>query len=211
MIENNQPYVIGIAGGSGAGKTTVIRRIIEQTGSENSVILQHDWYYRDNEGMDLSERAELNYDHPDSLETDLMVQHLKTLLGGGEVDVPQYDFGIHQRKKEYLPIQSAKIIIIDGILIFTSKPLRRLMDMKIFVDADPDLRFIRRLKRDISERKRSLDSIISQYLATVKPMHDRYVESSRRHADVILPHCFENSVAINLVISQMKSVLANHE
>lgn len=201
------PYVIGIAGGSGAGKTTVIRRILEQTGRKNSVVLQHDWYYRANEGMTFDQRAGLNYDHPDSLETDLMVEHLRQLVTGKAVEVPQYDFSTHQRKVASVAVVPGKIIIVDGILILTSKPLRQLMDMKIYVDADSDLRFIRRLQRDIRERERSMDSIISQYLKTVKPMHDRYVQTSKRYADVILPHCFENTVAINLVISQIRAVL----
>lgn len=205
------PYIIGIAGGSGAGKTTVIRKIVEQTGRENSIILQHDWYYRANEDMSFEQRAALNYDHPDSLETDLMVEHLQQLLVGNPIEAPQYDFSTHQRRKERKSISPGKIIITDGILIFSSKPLRQLMDMKIFVDADSDLRFIRRLQRDIRERERSMDSIIVQYLKTVKPMHDRYVQTSKRYADVILPHCFENSVAINLVISQIRSVLGSKE
>jgi len=210
-MSEKAPYVIGIAGGSGAGKTTVIRKIVEQTGRENCVILQHDWYYRANEGMTFNQRAEINWDHPDSLETDLMVEHLRQLIAGNMIEAPQYDFSTHQRRKGCLPIAPEKIVIVDGILILTSKPLRQLMDMKIFVDADSDLRFIRRLQRDMRERERSMESIISQYLSTVKPMHDRYVQSSKRYADVILPHCFENTVAINLVISQIRSVLGRDQ
>lgn len=208
-MSRKTPYIIGIAGGSGAGKTTVIRKIVEQTGNDNSVILQHDWYYRANEEMTFDQRAALNYDHPDSLETDLMVEHLEQLVDGRKIEAPQYDFSTHQRKNTTVDILPGKIIIIDGILILTSKPLRQLMDMKIYVDADSDLRFIRRLQRDVRERERSMESIINQYLKTVKPMHDRYVQTSKRYADVILPHCFENSVAINLVIAQIRSVLGD--
>ncbi len=203
----NKPYVIGIAGGSGSGKTTVINKIVKTISEDDTLIFQHDWYYRDNPHLSFEERSELNYDHPDALETSLLVSHLEEIIAGRPVTAPQYDFSKHLRKKETKLIKPKKIIIIDGILILRSEELRELMDLRIFVDADSDHRFIRRMERDIIERGRTRESVVNQYLNTVKPMHDRFVETSKRYADIIIPNGGENSVAVNLLIAKIKSTL----
>ena len=206
-MKEKRSYVIGIAGGSGSGKTTVINKILEKIGSENAVIMQHDWYYRHNPDLSFSERSQLNYDHPDALETSLMIAHLNELIDGKPVSAPQYDFSNHLRVKETRLIKPREIIIVDGILIFTDEDLRKLMDLKIYVDADSDHRFIRRMERDIKERGRTRESVVNQYLETVKPMHDLFVENSKRYADIIIPHGGMNPVAINLFIAKIETVL----
>lgn len=211
MNSANRPYVIGIAGGSGSGKTTVIKRIFEKINQNDAVIFQHDWYYKDNPNLSFTQRSELNYDHPDALETDLLVSHLKEIIAGHPVTAPQYDFSTHLRSKVTRLIKPEKIIIIDGILILREEELRDLMDLKIFVDADSDLRFIRRMERDIIERGRTRESVVTQYLHTVKPMHDLFVETSKRYADIIIPHGGMNSVATNLFIAKIESILASTE
>lgn len=203
------PYVIGIAGGSGSGKTTVIHKILEKTSVDSTIILQHDWYYKHTPHLSFEERSQLNYDHPDALETSLLVTHLKEIIAGRPVTAPQYDFSNHLRKDTTRLIKSGKIIIVDGILIFSDKALRDLMTLKIYVDADPDHRFIRRMERDIKERGRTRESVVDQYLKTVKPMHDLFVETSKRYADIIIPNGGRNSVAINLLIAKIESVLAD--
>lgn len=203
-----QPYVIGIAGGSGSGKTTVIKRIVEKIGSDDVVIVQHDWYYKHFPNLTFEERTGLNYDHPEALETTLLITHLKELIDGRPITAPQHDFSNFLRKEETRLIKPRGIIIVDGILIFQDEELRALMDLKIYVDADSDLRFIRRMERDIKERGRTRESVVKQYLETVKPMHDLFVETSKRYADIIIPHGGKNSVAINLVIAKIKAVLA---
>lgn len=208
-MSEHEPYVIGIAGGSGSGKTTVIRKILEKINEDNAIILQHDWYYKDNPHLSFEERSELNYDHPDALETSLLISHLKEIIAGRPVTAPQYDFSKHLRRKETRLIKPERIIIVDGILILRDEELRGLMDLKIFVDADSDHRFIRRMERDIVERGRTRESVVHQYLNTVKPMHDLFVETSKRYADIIIPHGGQNSVAINLFIAKIESVLAN--
>lgn len=202
------PYVIGIAGGSGSGKTTVVRKILEKSCEGNTVIFQHDWYYKNFPHLSFEERSGLNYDHPDALETDLLASHLKEKIAGRSVTAPQYDFSTHLRKKEIKLLKPAKIIIVDGILILGDEELRGLMDLKIFVDADPDHRFIRRMERDIVERGRTWESVVNQYLHTVKPMHDIFVETSKRYADIIIPNGGKNSVAINLFTAKIESLLA---
>jgi len=203
-------FVLGVAGGSGSGKTTVISRLIEKVGSRNVVVVQHDWYYKDHSHLSFDERAVLNYDHPDSLETALLVNHLSELIGGRPVTAPLYDYSNHRRKTETQLVRPCPIIIVDGILILRESELRDLMDLKIFVDADSDHRFIRRMERDIMERGRSRESVVKQYLETVKPMHDLFVENSKRYADIIIPHGGQNSVAINLLNAKIESVLAGH-
>jgi len=209
-MNNQQCYVIGVAGGSGSGKTTVINKLIENIGSQNIVVIQHDWYYKHNPHLSFDERALLNYDHPDSLETDLMVAHTSELIQGRPVTAPLYDYSNHLRKDKTQLVQPRQIIIIDGILIFRESLLRDLMDLKIFVDADSDHRFIRRMERDIKERGRSRDSVVRQYLDFVKPMHDLFVENSKHYADIIIPHGGKNPVAINLLIAKIDSVLASN-
>ncbi|MBU2645140.1 uridine kinase [bacterium] len=203
-------FVIGVAGGSGSGKTTVIRTLADKIGPQNVIVVQHDWYYNHNPHLSFEERALLNYDHPDSLETCLLISHLSELIQGRPVTAPLYDFSNHLRKKETQLVKPRRIIIIDGILIFREAALRELMDLKVFVDADSDHRFIRRMERDIKERGRLLESVVKQYLETVKPMHDLFVENSKRYADIIIPHGGRNSVAINLLIAKLESVLASH-
>ena len=200
------PFVIGVAGGSGSGKTTVVRRIVESLGDEQVTVLDHDRYYRDRNDLRLEERAALNYDHPDSLETDLMVRHLNELRGGNPVDVPVYDFTRHARRSVTETIRPRKALIVEGILIFTDAALRTLLDVKVFVDADDDIRFIRRLKRDVAERGRTMDSVIDQYQGTVKPMHLEFVEPSKRYADVIVPQGGHNTVAIEMLLTLIRSL-----
>jgi uridine kinase len=179
--------VIGVAGGSGSGKTTVVRRIVDSIGDGEVTVLEHDRYYRDRNDLRLEERAPLNYDHPDSLETDLLVRHVEELRAGRTMDVPVYDFARHARQPTTETVVPKRAIIVEGILIFTDASLRRLMDVKVFVDTDDDTRFIRRLQRDLAERGRTVVSVIEQYLGTVKPMHLEFVEPSKRYADIIVP------------------------
>jgi uridine kinase len=202
-------FVIGVAGGSGSGKTTVVRRIVDSLGAEQVSLLEHDKYYRDYPGLRLEERAALNYDHPDSLETDLLVQHVTALREGRPVDVPSYDFARYARRADTTRVPPRRAIIVEGILIFTDQELRRLMDVKVFVDTDDDTRFIRRLQRDIAERGRTVDSVIDQYLNTVKPMHLEFVEPSKRYADIVVPQGGHNTVAIDLLLSLIRSLAAN--
>jgi uridine kinase len=198
--------VIGVAGGSGSGKTTVVRRIVESLGPDDVTVLEHDRYYRDRNDLRLEERAALNYDHPDALETDLMVQHVTALRAGRAIDAPIYDFAHHARRASMETVVPRRAIILEGILIFTDAALRNLMDVKVFVDADDDTRFIRRLQRDISERGRTVGSVIDQYLRTVKPMHLDFVEPSKRYADVIVPVGGHNAVAIDMLLTLIRSV-----
>jgi uridine kinase len=202
------PLVFGVAGGSGSGKTTVVRKIMDALGDTDVVVLEHDRYYRDHPELRLEERAALNYDHPNSLDTDLLVSHLRDLRAGRAVDVPAYDFSLHARKAEPTPIKPGSAIIVEGILIFTDKVLRSLMDVKVFVDTDGDTRFIRRLERDVAERGRTVSSVIDQYLSTVKPMHLEFVEPSKRYADVIIPEGGHNQVAVDMLLTLIRS-LAN--
>jgi uridine kinase len=200
------PIVIGVAGGSGSGKTTVVRRIVENLGDEHVTVLEHDRYYRDRPDLRLEERAALNYDHPDSLETDLMVAHVQALRDGHAVDVPVYDFARYARRQATETVHPRQAVIVEGILIYADAPLRTLIDVKVFVDTDDDIRFIRRLKRDVAERGRSMDSVIDQYLHTVKPMHLDFVEPSKRYADVIIPRGGHNTVAIDLLMQMIRGL-----
>ncbi len=200
------PLVIGVAGGSGSGKTTVVRNIIEALGDGHVSVLEHDHYYRDHQELRLEDRAALNYDHPDALETDLLVRHVESLRAGQPVDMPTYDFARHARRTATETVLPRTAIIVEGILIFTDAALRQLMDVKVFVDTDSDMRFIRRLQRDISERGRTVDSVIDQYLSTVKPMHLEFAEPSKRYADVIIPSGGHNVVAIDMLLTLIRSL-----
>lgn len=200
------PVVIGVAGGSGSGKTTVVRRIVESLGNDQVTVLEHDRYYRDRGDLRLEERAALNYDHPDSLETDLMVRHLHALRGGSAVEVPVYDFARYARTAATETVAPRRAIIVEGILIFTDADLRSLLDVKVFVDADDDIRFIRRLRRDVAERGRTMESVVDQYLGTVKPMHLDFVEPSKRYADIIVPQGGHNTVAIDMLLTLIRSL-----
>jgi uridine kinase len=200
------PLVIGVAGGSGSGKTTVVRKIREALGDTRVPVLEHDRYYRDRNDLRLEERAALNYDHPDSLETDLLVRHVNELRAGRDIEAPVYDFARHARKAETETIPAGSAIIVEGILIYTDPSLRKLMDVKVFVDTDDDTRFIRRLQRDLAERGRTVESVIDQYLGTVKPMHLEFVEPSKRYADIIIPQGGHNTVAVDMLLRLIRGL-----
>jgi uridine kinase len=203
---STRSVVIGVAGGSGSGKPTVVRRIVESLGTDQVTVLEHDRYYRDRSELRLEERAAMNYDHPDALDTDLMVRHLVELREGRPVEVPVYDFARYARLAATETAQPRRTIIAEGILIFTDPALRALLDVKVFVDADDDIRFIRRLKRDVAERGRTMDSVVDQYQSTVKPMHLEFVEPSKRYADVIVPQGGHNTVAITMLLTLIRSL-----
>lgn len=202
-----RPIVIGVAGGSGSGKTTVVREIIKGLGPDRVTVIHHDSYYRNRTDVPAAERPALNYDHPDALETSLLVRHIETLRAGRAVEVPVYDFTAHERKVETVPALPRKVVIVDGILILWDRELRELMDIKVFVDADADIRVIRRLTRDVAERGRSVESVIRQYVETVRPMHLEFVEPSKRYADLIVPEGGHNSVAVDMLITKILSIL----
>lgn len=207
MSHNKPPLVIGIAGGSGSGKTTLAQAILEHIGREKIAFLPHDAYYYNQDHMPFEERIKVNYDHPDSLETDLLIAHIKALKAGKSVQMPMYDFTIHSRIPDTRLVEPRSIILVEGILIFYEKELRKYFDVKLFMDADPDIRFIRRLTRDISERGRTVDSVTQQYLSTVRPMYLEFVESSKRYADIIIPEGGMNTVALDMVIARLANLL----
>ena len=190
--------VIGIAGGSGSGKTTLVKNLMTQFGPQITV-LSHDNYYKRHDELTLEERSQLNYDEPAALDTSLMVYQLDQLRHGKAIQCPVYDFTVHNRSDETLTVQPEQVIIVEGILIFENKELRDLMDIKIFVDADADIRICRRMKRDVNKRGRSLESVITQYQQTVKPMHEKYVEPSKKHADIVVPEGGKNMVALAMI------------
>ena len=198
--------VIGIAGGTGSGKTTITRKLVQNFGPDVSVI-NHDNYYKAHHNMPYEERAKLNYDHPNAFDTDLLVEALKELKRGRSVTCPVYDYTIHDRSSETITIKPARVIIVEGILIFQSRELCDQMDIKIFVDADADVRILRRIVRDVRDRGRSLESVVNQYLSTVKPMHERYVEPSKRRADIIIPEGGHNRVALELLMERVRAHL----
>ena len=206
-----RPIVFGVAGGTASGKTTVARAILEAVGASQIAYLPHDAYYKDMSHLSFEERTHLNFDHPNSLESKLLVKHIKWLLEGKNVHVPVYDFTTHRRTEETVLVEPSPIILVDGILIFTKLRLRELMDIKVYVDTDPDVRFIRRLQRDIQERGRSLDSVVTQYMDTVRPMHLKFVEPSKRYADVIIPNGGLNRVAMEMVVSRLRELLPRSE
>src|ERR1044071_4131166 len=200
--------IIGISGGTGSGKTTVAHKIMASVGSENVVYLQLDSYYRNLGDMPIDLRHKINFDHPDAFDTELLVNHLEALRAGEPIEQPVYDYATFARKAETVKVAPRQVIIIEGLLVLASTHLRGLMDLKIFVDADADIRFIRRLDRDVHERGRSVDSIISQYQTTVRPMHLQFVEPSKRYADIIIPEGGHNEVGIDLITGKIKSILA---
>ena len=201
------PLVIGIAGGSGSGKTTVAQEILQRVGPARIAFLQHDSYYKDLSGLPPTQRAEVNFDHPNSLETDLLIQHIAALRDGKPVEVPIYDFSTHSRTTRTFTVQPRRVILVEGILIFTEAALREMFDVKIFVDTDSDLRLIRRLERDIAERGRTAQSVIKQYQSTVRPMHLEFVEPSKRYADVIIPEGGFNTAALDMVVARVDALL----
>lgn len=201
-------YVIGIAGGTGSGKTTLARAVTAQLPEEHVTTLEHDHYYRDRSDLPAEERAKLNYDHPDSLETDLLVEHLRGLKAGKPVHVPRYDFVTHSRQKECITVHPTPIIVVEGILVFADEPLRDEMDVKLFVDTDADIRVMRRIRRDIEQRGRTFQSVREQYYRTVRPMHLAFVEPSKRWADLIIPEG-DARVALDLVVHKLRAVIAD--
>lgn len=207
MPNRTSPLVIGIAGGTGSGKTTVAQTIVERVGAEHIVSLAHDAYYKDLSDLPIAQRAEVNFDHPNSLDTDLLIQHIQQLKEGHPIEVPVYDFKTHTRTDHTIHVEPRPIILVEGILIFVEPGLRNLFDIKIFVDTDADIRFIRRLERDISERGRSSISVIHQYLTTVRPMHLEFVEPSKRYADIIVPEGGLNTVAMDMIVARIQAML----
>ena len=203
------PLIIGIAGGTGSGKTTVTQRILERLDPASVIVLRHDYYYKDIESFSGRPPDQINFDHPDALETTLLISHLQQLRKGKSVEQPLYDFKTYRRLKETKHIEPRMVIIVEGILIFVERELRDLMDIKIFVDTDADERLLRRLKRDLLDRGRSIESVIEQYTATVKPMHLEFVEPSKRWADVIIPKGGENSVAIDMLVTKLRDMILN--
>ena len=200
------PLVIGVAGGSGSGKTTVVRRIVDSLGPDQVTVVEHDRYYRHYPDLGLEQRAAVNYDHPNALETDLLVRHVDALRAGASIEAPVYDFTLYARVERTDAMHPRRAIIVEGILILADAALRQRMDVKVFVDTDDDTRFIRRLQRDVKERGRTLDSVIEQYLGTVKPMHLEFVEPSKRYADLIVPLGGHNTVAVDLLLSMIRSL-----
>ena len=208
---SKDPLIIGVGGGSGSGKTTVVNRIVEGIGEDHILLLEHDSYYRDLNHLPLEERMKQNFDHPSSLESELMIRHVKALKEGYSVDIPVYDFAAHTRSDQTIKASPKDIILLDGILIFTEPELRESMDIKLFVDTDDDVRLLRRIKRDIMERGRELEGVMNQYEKFVRPMHLEFVEPSKRYADIIIPRGGENVVALNMVIATIREKLLQKE
>ena len=204
----NAPIIVGIAGGTGSGKTTVARSIYDRVGRERIEWISHDSYYRSFEALSPEERHHINFDHPDSLETELLARHLDVLAKGSAVEVPIYDFTTHSRKSETQRVEPRKVIIVEGILVLAEPELRRRINIKLFVDTPADIRFMRRLVRDIKLRGRSMESVIEQYVTTVRPMHEEFVEPSKRYADLIIPEGGENMVAIDAIIARVEHLVA---
>jgi uridine kinase len=207
MVHVKKPIIIGVAGGTGSGKTTVSQAILDRVGRDRIAYIQHDSYYKDRGHLPPGERAKINFDHPDALETGFLVQHLKELRDGHPVEVPVYDFTTHTRTSQTQRVESRRVILVEGILIFADDALRDMMDVKIYVDTDADIRFIRRLERDITERGRTMRSVVDQYLATVRPMHLEFVEPSKRYADVIIPEGGFNPVALDMVVARIEAMI----
>ncbi len=204
----NKPLVIGIAGGSGSGKTSVTNAIYEVFKDHSVVVIEHDYYYKDQSHLSFEERLETNYDHPFAFDTDLFVRQVKTLLNRQPINKPVYDYVAHTRSAETIKIEPKDVIIIEGILVLEDEALRDLMDIKLYVDTDADLRIVRRILRDIHERGRSIDSVIEQYLSSVRPMHNQFVEPTKRYADIIVPEGGQNKVAIDLMVTKINTILA---
>ena len=203
------PIAIAIAGGTGSGKTTITHEILNKVGADHIALLPHDAYYKDLSHLPFEHRTQINYDHPNSLETDLLVQHVKQLKKGNAIELPIYDFKTHTRTPDTIHIDPKPVVLVEGILIFVEPELRELFDVKIFVDTDSDLRFIRRLQRDIAERGRTTESVVQQYLSTVRPMHLEFVEPSKRYADIIIPEGGMNTVAMDMVVARIRAMLVD--
>ncbi len=203
----NHSIVIGIAGGTGSGKTSVAKSLVKDFSEGQTVIIEQDWYYKNLPSYDPESIRNWNFDHPDAIEFDLLISQLRALKDGQSIEVPQYDYSTHSRKLNTRVIRPHRVIIIEGILIMNEMDVRDLMDIKVFVDTEADIRFIRRLKRDIRDRKRSLDTVIDQYYRTVRPMHESFVETSKRYADIIIPRGAHNKVAVDLLETKIRTLL----
>ena len=212
MSRLEKPVVIGITGGSGSGKTTIAQKIVAQMQEDEHVlIMTQDSYYKDNTGIPMDIRMKINYDHPDAFDVPLLEKQLRDLLAYKAIEMPVYDFKEHTRSKKTIHKEPADIIILEGILVLANKEIRDLMDIKVYVDTDDDIRFIRRLERDLSERGRSIDSVIDQYLSTVKPMYHQFIEPTKRYADIIVPEGGKNDVAIDMLTTKVHSILSKKE
>lgn len=202
-----KPVVIGVAGGSGSGKTSVTKAIYESFKGHSITMLQQDYYYKDQSDLPFEERLKTNYDHPLAFDNDLLIEHIEKLLRYETIDKPVYDYSIHTRSKEIIEVEPKDVIILEGILVLEDERLRNLMDIKLFVDTDADIRIIRRMSRDIKERGRTLDSVIEQYTNVVRPMHNQFIEPTKRYADVIIPEGGQNHVAIDLMVTKIQTIL----
>ncbi|WP_290034092.1 uridine kinase [Ligilactobacillus cholophilus] len=209
--KNHRPVIIGVTGGSGSGKTTVSNAILEQLHGHSLAMIQEDAYYKKQDDVPFDQREKVNYDHPNAFDTDLLVDQLKELLQWKPIDIPVYDYTIHTRSDQVIHQEPKDVILVEGILVLNDPRLRDLMDIKIFVDTDDDIRIIRRIQRDIEERGRSLQSVIDQYLATVKPMYHQFIEPSKRYADIIVPEGGENQVAIDLLVTKIRDIIQKNE
>ena len=208
---NKKPLVVGIAGGTGSGKSTVTRAILESIPERNVAIIEQDCYYKDQSHLPAEERVNVNYDHPLAFDNGLLIEHVEKLIKGQAIEKPQYDFTVHNRKKQTLHVEPRDIILLEGILILDSPLLRELMDIKIFVDTDADVRIIRRIVRDMRDRGRSLESVINQYLNIVKPAHNEFCEPTKRYADIIIPEGGYNKVAVDIMVTKVKSIIGIHQ
>jgi uridine kinase len=206
-VSGTRPFVLGVAGGTGSGKTTVADRLADVVGAEGVGLLRLDNYYRDRPDLSLEERALINYDHPDAFDWDLFLAHVSDLVHGRAVEVPNYDFSDYARAPGTVTLHPRRVVVVEGILVLHDAELRDLFDLKVFVDTDPDVRFIRRLQRDLAERGRTVDSVIEQYLTTVRPMHLTFVEPSKRHADVIIPHGGMNAPALDVLLARLRELV----
>ncbi|XJZ61651.1 uridine kinase [Lactobacillus delbrueckii subsp. bulgaricus] len=211
MSKKQHPIIIGIAGGSGSGKTTIAHELYDQFKTDRIRIITEDSYYKNHPEMSMAERNKINFDHPDAFDTELLISQLQDLLNGKAIEMPIYDFTTHLRNPETVHVEPADIIILEGILVLASEELRNLMDIKIFVDTDDDIRLIRRQRRDMAERGRSFDSIIDQYLATVKPSYHQFVEPSKRYANIIVPEGGANDVALDMLITKVRDILRRND
>ena len=206
-MDKRKPLVIGIAGGSGSGKTSVTNRIYNVFKEHSVVVIEQDYYYKDQSHLEFEERLQTNYDHPLAFDTDLLIEHIGKLLTRESIEKPVYDYALHTRSEQKITIEPKDVIILEGILVLEDERLRDLMDIKLFVDTDADLRIMRRLMRDINERGRTIESVIEQYLSVVRPMHNQFIEPTKRYADIIIPEGGHNEVAIDLMVTKIKTIL----
>ena len=202
-----KPIVIGVAGGSGSGKTSVTRAIVESFTGHSILMLEQDYYYKDQSHLEFEQRLQTNYDHPLAFDNDLLIEHINKLLNYEAIEKPVYDYALHTRSEEVIHVEPKEVIILEGILILEDERLRNLMDMKLFVDTDADIRIIRRMLRDIKERGRTIESVIDQYVSVVRPMHNQFIEPTKRYADIIIPEGGQNYVAIDLMVTKIKTIL----